>query len=275
MRWIALLGLSLVRLEAAESELLAQFLPRFQVAAGDCDVAPAEFAAEAKSPQVRERNGTIYGQVLRVERKDLRGEWVELHYYHLWGRDCGKNGHALDAEHVSGLIQRVGSQWRAVYWYAAAHEDTPCDAGMAARADALDSELRGPRVWISAGKHASFLSVESCRAGCMADRCEDTRELAVQQVLPLPLEADWVRSAKWPLQAKTGSDFPEGLVAALADPRQQKLVSVKPYLLPARAALGATGIGMDKTDSSLELAAKKTGGAISTAKKRVKRFLGL
>ncbi len=274
MRCLLLLLAALFPLAASDEELLKRFLPRFEVAVADCDVVPAEFRADSPTPQVKERNATIYAQVLPVKRKGLEGEWAELHYYHLWGRDCGKNAHALDAEHVSGFVKRFGTEWRAVYWYAAAHEDTPCDASMAVRADAIDAELRGPRVWISAGKHASFLSVASCRAGCGADDCSNTRELAVKQLLLLPADAPWVRSAAWPLAAKSASDFPETLLAALANPEQRNLVAAKPYLLPARKTLGATGLGMEKTDASLVLATKKTGNAISTAKERVKRFLG-
>ena len=146
-----------------EQALLVQFAPAFQISAGDCAEAPAEFLPGSRKPQVVARNGTIYGQVSKAT-----AGFLEIHYYHLWSRDCGRLGHALDAEHVSALIR--ASDYKAVYWFAAAHQETVCDASSAAPAATLDAEDHGPTVWISRGKHASFLSLESCSRGCGGDR---------------------------------------------------------------------------------------------------------
>ena len=110
---------------------------------------------------------------------------VELHYYHLWRRDCGEHGHPLDAEHVAVLVQasrgRSGrAAWRALYWYAAAHEQTVCDVSQIARASTLHAEDKGAKVWVSPGKHASYLDERLCNRGCGADRCEAMVPLAVQ-----------------------------------------------------------------------------------------------
>ncbi len=268
----------------AESDLrvvLEQFRPVFRISAADCDVAPAAFDESAAHPKVVARDGTIYASALQK-----KADWLEVHYYHLWARDCGKGGHALDAEHVSGLLQRVNGEWKAVYWYAAAHEDTPCDVSMAGRASFLDAERRGPYVWVSHGKHASYLSDGSCRAGCGADSCERTKELVARPLVLLNSEAAWVRSSRWPLRLKMESDFNEALLAALAAPDLNKLVAAKPYLKPAQKFLGAGNTGIDATggavgtgakhtDGSLALATKKTGGALGTATRSVKRFLGM
>ncbi len=268
----------------AESDrrgVLERFRPVFRISAADCDVAPAEFDASSSSPKVVARNGTIYASVF-----EKAGDWLEVHYYHLWARDCGKGAHALDAEHVSGLLRRVDGEWRAVYWYAAAHEDTACDVSMAGRASFLDAGERGPYVWVSHGKHASYLSDAACRAGCGADRCDRTKELAPRPLVIVDEKAAWVQSAKWPLRFKLGSDFSEPLLEALAANDGNRLIAARPYLMPAQKILGAGNTGIDATggaletggrhtDGSLELAAKKTGEALGTAKRRVKRFLGI
>jgi hypothetical protein len=261
--------------------LLERFRPVFRISAADCDVAPASFDAKSAHPKAMAKDGTIYASAF--ERK---ADWLEVHYYHLWARDCGKGAHALDAEHVSGLLQRVDGEWKAVYWYAAAHEDTPCDVSMAGRASFLDAERSGPYVWVSHGKHASYLSDAACRSGCGADSCERTKELAARPLVLLDSEAAWVRSSRWPLRLKMASDFSEALLAALAAPDLNKLVAAKPYLMPAQKFLGAGNTGIDATggaletggrhtDGSLALATKKTGEALGTATRSVKRFLGM
>lgn len=258
----------------AQDDVLRQFLPRFEVSPQDCAVLPAEFRADAGKPEVLAQNGTIYVSSTPKQSPLLEGEWLEVHYYHLWSKDCGPSGHALDAEHVSGLLRKTATGWEAAYWYAAAHEDTPCDAGRAGRASALDAVHRGPRVWISAGKHASFLSEKSCREGCKADQCQDSRTLMVEKLLSLDPEAAWVRSRLWPLREKFASDFSDEYLAALHKAPEHSLVQAKPYLLPARHTLGGAQIGIVHTDNSLQKAGKETKRGLGEAYRRVRRYLG-
>jgi hypothetical protein len=199
--------------DSLEAALLARFSPVFLVSSTDCSVMPARFAPQISIPTVMEDDGTIYGQAF--PSKDHPGE-VELHYYHLWRRDCGEFGHALDAEHVSALVQ-VGSDpnsAKALYWYAAAHEDTVCDASHLARAESLAAEDRGATVWISSGKHGSFLSREVCMHGCGGDRCEQMEPLKVREIVNVgevgaPMNgSEWLLSPEWPLKEKlVRSDF--------------------------------------------------------------------
>ena len=100
-----------------EQSLLAKFVPVFHVSADDCAGLPAEFTPDSVRPVTAAVNGTIYGQVFRS------GPYIEIHYYNLWARDCGSLGHALDAEHVSGLLSASDNP-RALYWFAAAHQAT-------------------------------------------------------------------------------------------------------------------------------------------------------
>src|SRR5947209_8698690 len=136
--------------DAIENMLLTQFAPRFMVSGDDCSLRPAEFVPSLATPKIQDEKGAIYGQAfLRAGNFNQ----VELHYYHLWRRDCGTFGHNLDAEHVSALVTRDdAANWKALYWYAAAHENTVCDASQIARASSVDGESHGPELWISRGK---------------------------------------------------------------------------------------------------------------------------
>ncbi len=164
--------------DALEGALLQKFQPRFEISREDCAGEPAQFAPGAVRPTVLAEDGTIYGQAFPRKAAADGERQIELHFYHLWRVDCGRLGHPLDAEHVSVLLRGSGSdasQWKAAYWYAAAHEDTVCDASQITRASTLQAEKRGPTVWISRGKHGSFLDEELCRRGCGGDRCADTK----------------------------------------------------------------------------------------------------
>jgi hypothetical protein len=137
-----------------EQELLQRFVPTFMVAVGDCDVLPSEFRPSSQEPACgREKRHDLWTGV-------PEGEFIEIHYYHLWSRDCGRRGHALDVEYVSALI-RAG---KAAYWYASAHQDTVCDVRNGARASQLQAEEHGPLVWISRGKHAFILELRSLQS---------------------------------------------------------------------------------------------------------------
>jgi len=174
--------------DEAEEKLLIQFAPIFMISWQDCADAPALLTPGRSDPTVSPEEVAIYGQV--TPRKFGALQAVEIHYYHLWKSDCGRMSHLLDAEHVSVLAVESPSQndqkeWRALYWYAAAHEDTMCDASQITRASALDAEDRGPLVWISVGKHASFLNERLCSHGCGGDVCQHMDPLGTTAILNL------------------------------------------------------------------------------------------
>src|SRR5262245_59477625 len=200
--------------------LLEKFTPKFFVSSEDCDSLPAEFVPGSRSPTVLEKNGTIYGQVSRPSKAPDQA-FIEIHYYHLWGRDCGISGHDLDAEHVSVLIR--ADSLKAVFWYAAAHEDTICETSRAARALTMDAEDRGPLVWISKNKHASFLNESKCNLGCGENRCVRMVEMPRSRVINIgelgyPMNgATWVQSERLSLERKMGSDFPDLMIVRLRD----------------------------------------------------------
>ncbi|MCX6612424.1 MAG: hypothetical protein NTW74_16425, partial [Acidobacteria bacterium] len=250
-----------------EQRLIERFVPKFYVAVDDCDVAPAEFERGRVEPVAKSRNGTIYGQVFAASGG------LEVHYYHLWAADCGRGQHPLDAEHVSAFLTEEKGEWRARYWYAAAHEDTVCDRGSAAKAAMLYSEWRGPEVWISRGKHASFLSEAACKTGCGADRCDRSVRLKVSQLVNLGEVgnrlngSEWALASGWNLREKMGSDFPAELRKELD--ASKRIISAnpgKPGVQPVIAA-GSTTI------DALALANTKTEGALSKAHKSVKSWL--
>ncbi|MBY0497594.1 MAG: hypothetical protein K2Y23_25595 [Cyanobacteria bacterium] len=109
-----------------EQALLDRFAPTLVLAAGECDTAPASFVPFRSDPIVRAKDGTLYGQAFPVASRNGRAT-IELHYFHLWSRDCGRFGHDLDVEEVSAIVSAShvdvpASLWMADAWYAAAVE---------------------------------------------------------------------------------------------------------------------------------------------------------
>lgn len=270
--------------DALEDSLLKQFVPRFMISAQDCSTRPAEFVPLQSKPIIQSENGTIYGQA--IPRKGQPGQ-VELHFYHLWRKDCGDLGHPLDAEHVSALVSRDGqSKWKALYWYAAAHEGTLCDSSQIARGSTVDAEVSGPKVWISRGKHGSFLSDVVCKNGCGGDECQNLQPLTVASIINLgePSEpavgATWADAPQWPLEDKMRrSDFADARLARVdqvsvtailwANPQKRRYQGA---IHGGNATIGgvatgarATDAALVATDTALDLADTKTGDALANA----------
>jgi hypothetical protein len=226
-----------------------------------------------------------------------------VHYYDLWSMDCGRMGHALDAEHVSVLLRAKGwespaEDWKAVYWFAAAHEGTVCDASQIATAKALAAERQGATVWISTGKHGAFLSEQICTQGCGGDRCTEMAPLEIKRVVNIGEpgaamhKAVWVESAMWPLAAKMQSDFTQAGMARLDQgdgvPAEMNGAhgSVKGTIYVANSVtdnLGTSGANTSaalsradaQTEDALSRSAKATGDALKKSAKAVGRFLHL
>lgn len=280
-----------------EQAVLEKFRPTIMINARDCAARPARFAVGRQDPEVVSADGTIYGQVFPVS-----GDLVEVHYYTLWSRDCGRNGHALDAEHVSVLLSHaLGSDPHALYWYAGAHENTVCDISSGARSEVVSAEHRGAKVWSSSGKHALYLRKEMCDHGCGADSCEDDTELEqtglIINVGELSAPANgsfWIASPKWPLSEKMDSDFSPDVRARLAAASGDTVTTLRgrspvrgtlrrgdAVLNGANAGTEHTGAALDAADhnasASMGKAAKSTGGALKRAWKAVfgsKRAVG-
>ena len=256
--------------DALESTLLEQFRPTFMVNREDCDHLPATLAPGEAVPRVLARDGTIYGQAT-----PHASGVVELRYFHLWAHDCGRNGHAGDVEHVSALLRRQpDGSWTAQYWFAAAHEGTVCDRCMAGRAQPLHAVDRGPVVWISAGKHASYFDQALCNGGCGGDSCPNMQAAPVLAIVNLgepgtPLNgASWASVTSWPL-ARPASDFGPTVLAQLDAAGGDAPIRVN-----------ATTMGMQRTVSvsnttlgGLETAQNHTGNALQRSYRAVKGWL--
>jgi hypothetical protein len=271
-------GMSDVR----EQMLLEKFMPRFQVSRTDCAVMPALFEQGIVRPTVVERDGTIYGQVTPRDGGKGGDAEVEIHFYDLWSMDCGRMGHPLDAEHVSVLVRAktmdsAAEDWRAVYWFAAAHEATVCDASQLAAAQALDAERQGATVWLSAGKHGAFLKESICTQGCGGDRCTEMAPLVVARVINLGEPgaamhgAVWVASAAWPLSAKMQSDFSAAAIVRLEQgggvPVEMNGAhgSVKGTIYVANSVANGLGTSEANTADALNIAGANTGAALDNA----------
>ena len=99
-----------------EQALLLQFAPTFMVAEHDCSNLPARFEMGVKEPVGTVENGTVYGQVFPLRGTAEQGLRAEIHYYHLWRKDCGGHGHPLDTEHVAVLVLGSGRNLGAATW---------------------------------------------------------------------------------------------------------------------------------------------------------------
>ena len=262
-----------------EQFLLERFAPTLLLARGECDVAPASFVALRSEPFVRAKDGTLYGQAFALDTVSLGagGVRIELHFFHLWARDCGRLGHDLDAEHVSAIVSATRldaprSAWIAESWYAAAHEGSACDASSGAGARVINAEANGPRVFISKGKHASYFDRGQCKWGCGSDECGDDRVIVPDRIVNIgergaPLNgALWVHSKRWPLAEKLFSDFDPALRARLDD--ADHVVPLMQHNRAPQAPILAGDTALD----GIGTAATQTGGAFTSAKRAVARF---
>ena len=278
-----------------EQNLLRQFMPTFMIARHDCSGLPAEFKPGSLIPEVAAEDGTIYGQASPAKSSSAAALAVELHYYDLWQKDCGPHGHPFDAEHVAVLVQPSSphldsAQWKAIYWYAAAHENTVCDVSQIARASTLDAESHGATVWVSPGKHASYLNSTLCEKGCGADHCAKETKFVPTSVINLgepgaPMNGSlFISSKAWPLDYKMSiSNFPPSAIARLDQLPEADIAWFNPGRHPAQgiiatsssteqalaasganttAAIGAAG---SSTGVALSGASGATGAAVSTA----------
>jgi hypothetical protein len=265
-----------------EQSLLVQFAPKFLIGAHDCSNIPAEFQPGNSTPLVKAENGTIYGQVFPTKDLIDGAPAAEIHYYHLWRIDCGPHGHLLDTEHVSVLVRADPAQapspdpasanWKALYWYAAAHENTVCDVSQIAHASTLHAENSGPIVWISPGKHASYLNQALCEKGCGADRCENMTALAPAKLINLgeathPMNGSvFIASSAWPLAAKmTATNFPPAVLARLGELPDSEIVWFNAGKHPKQGIIAASDTAGRDTLSGLNTAANDTDNSIAIA----------
>ena len=166
-------------------------------------------------------NGTIYGQVFPLKTTSDGRDVAEIHYYHLWARDCGGHGHRFGYRacfragwrigHASFVIQMDGNLLvcrRTREYSLRCQPDRSC----------IDSSRRGSRCESLdfSRKHASYLSPTVCQRGCGADRCEEMIELTRGSVINLgepdhPMNGSlFISSKAWPLAGKmSATNFPQ------------------------------------------------------------------
>jgi hypothetical protein len=211
----------------------------------------------------------------------LEGRWqIELHFYHLWSRDCGRLGHDLDAEHLSAIVfapavSAPRAQWVAEAWYAAAHQGSACDASSGALASTLGDIGSGPHVFVSRGKHASYFDRGQCKWACGGDVCGEAGVLRPAAVVNIgerdaPLNgALWVHSRRWSLAEKLSSDFDPSTRAKLDASKGRHVV---PLMQQWRAPQSPVLAG-DTAIDGLVIAAGAASTAVTTATRAVSRFL--
>ena len=256
-----------------EQTLLEQFRPTFMTSADDCAGLPSKFQPGLVNPNPVAADGTIYGQVFPLPNSPN----IEIHYYTLWDRDCGERGHPFDVEHVSVMVSNTpGSASKALYWYAGAHEDTLCDISSGARAESLDAEEHGPRVWSSSGKHALYLRRSMCGHGCGADSCERDTVLPSDGIvinigeLKSPSNgALWAASAEWVLSQKMDSDFAPAMLARLDATSGETVITLR-----GNSSFRGTILGSEAVLDGAATGAQHTGAALDTANDHTASSLG-
>lgn len=243
---------------------------------------------------MKEENGTIYGQVFPQQSFTTAGLFAEIHFYHLWRSDCGGHGHPLDTEHVAVLVKASGSDlafttWKALYWYAAAHENTVCDVSQIARAATLHAEDRGAKVWISSGKHASYLNETLCQRGCGADRCEEMTALHPEKLINLGEPglsmngALFISSSLWSLAAKmANTNFPRDRVARLNQIPDTDIAwfndgrhPVQGIIAISSSTEGALADSSHNTTTAISVAGDSTGNALQNSYHHTVHALGI
>ena len=256
-----------------EQSLLEQFRPRLMVSRSDCAGLPARFASGVANPKLVAADGTIYGQVSPA--KAISPSAVELHYYTIWSRDCGRMSHPFDVEHLAALISLEGSAPKALYWYAGAHEKTVCDISSGARASAVDSISKGPQVWSSSGKHAFYFRQSMCNTGCGADRCDDNVELSKKEpvinlgeVKTPANDSLFAASPTWPLAEKMTSDFSAEVIARI-DAAPDEIATLR-----GSRTMRGTIQGSDTVVDTAAVGARHTGAALDTAHDQTSNSLG-
>jgi len=258
-----------------EQSILARFRPAFMTSAHDCAVRPARFKPADANPTVLVVDGTIYGQVFPISINR-----VEVHYYMLWDKDCGRISHPLDAEHVAALISTDGGEIKALYWYTGAHEKTVCDISSGASAHAVSAESNGPTIWSASGKHALYFKKEMCTHGCGADSCDDDLELAPTGdvvnlgELKTPMNgALFVSSPKWLLSTKMDTDFPNEVIA-LIDATPADAISTLRGRSTIRGTIQGSDMVYDNIKDSASTGADHTDAALNTANTQTANSLG-
>jgi hypothetical protein len=276
-----------------EQMLLEQFVPRFEIGRKDCSNVPAEFRSDHALPELDAENGTIYGQVFPAKASTQENSVAEIHYFHLWRRDCGEHGHPLDTEHVSVLVKassggHVNDTWIAVYWYAAAHENTVCDVSQIARASTLHAEDHGARVWISPDKHASYLNETLCQKGCGADICREMTSLPRGKLINLgepghPMNGSlFISSNRWPIAIKMAeTNFPAQPVARLNQLPDTDIAWFNAGRHPAQGIIaisssteGAIAEGGHSTTTAVSVAGDSTGNSLQKSYRNTAHALG-
>ena len=162
----------------------------------------------------------------------------------------------------------IKAKWRAIYWYAAAHENTVCDVSQISRASTIRAADHGAKVWISPSKHASYLDERLCQAGCGADRCEAMVALPPGKLINLgepgaPMNGSlFTGSKQWPLAEKMrASNFPDEPVARLEELPDTEIAWFNPGRHPAQGVISASG----STYNALSTGSQNTSAAISVA----------
>jgi hypothetical protein len=179
-----------------------------------------------------------------------------------------------------------GRGWKAIYWYAGAHEKTVCDISSGAHSGAVGAEHNGPKIWSSSGKHALYLTQAMCESGCGADSCDGNVELARKGAVVNLGEPDapangslWVISPNWVLSDRMDTDFSADVIARLeATPRDIVVTlrgrsSLRGTIQVSDGVLDGAATGAQQTEAGLDAANDQTSRGLGKATRATGRSL--
>jgi hypothetical protein len=169
-----------------------------------------------------------------------------------------------------------------------------CDASSGATGQALRATQTGPFVYVSRGKHASYLNRGHCKWGCGSDICDPGPASPRASVVNLgepeaPLNgAAWLRSRRWGLAGKLATDFDPALRARFDHDAPTTVLALRAGRRPFQAPILGGDTGLDAlveageaATLSLEAAAdatatavQATGNAAATAARKTLRGVG-
>lgn len=176
-----------------EDKLLKKFKPHWHINGDDPAGVPVRLKENEYEPSIADKDGTIYGQVFRLDRcmeKICQNNecscrtyyFLEMHYISIWEDDklvWPFSQHMWDKEHISARAVHTGlenpnceldympsdsldilwdmEKWKVDLWEFYAHQGTPCEKVRQVKG----SFEKGIDVWVSY-KHGIFPSLNGC-----------------------------------------------------------------------------------------------------------------
>ena len=236
----------------------------------DCSGIPTEFRPGVKKPEPETDDGTIYGQVFPSKAAGGALPTAEIHYYHLWRRDCG----AMVMRWIPSMCRCSCARPAAISIPQHGRRCTgilqPTKTLFAmksqiARASTPHAVNHGARIWIIPGKEASSGTGSLGLAGCgetnVQHACLEPGKLINLERLA-GREGDFHRLECLAASAQNcNTNFPAGPVARLNQLPDSDIAWFNAGRHPAQGVIAVSS----STQQALARSGQNTTSAISVA----------